>query len=603
MSKIKVADYIINTLADLGIEKVFLVYGAANGDLVDAFTRNKNIEYVCNYSELWAGYAAEGYMRVSENFGVELVTSGPGGHSLVCPIGQFFYNSLPGLFITGQINSKFMRPSEEVRQVGFQETDIVSIVKPITKYAVCIKQPEDVRYELEKALFLMKSGRPGPVLLDIPLDIQKILIDPDKLIGYTQIKQNYDITDIAKKSVNFINDLKKSVRPCIIVGGGCHNVNRKKLLNLLTKLQIPTFPTWNAIDIISSDLDYYSGRIGTYGGPGRNFAIQNSDLILGLGTRISGRITGGQPATFARAAKLYLADIDPANLQPKLQQHRFDVGIHSDINLLLDILDTKTLSYSQNSIHKSWLQKSIEWRDKYDPFKEHIVDENICDPYLFIHKLSESLTKNDIILGDVGGNIVIMNHCFKTKQGQKFITNNGNSAMGQSFAASIGACLANKGNGQIIAVCGDGCMSMSSCELQTVKSYNLPIKIFIINNKCYGITKAFQQANFEGRFEACCPEKGYTPPDFIKVAHAYDIKAFSVLNNGGIDEAIQNALAYNGPILCDIRCDNFCTYLPKITGWESPIEDMEPRLSIEEMEENMSIPLTKFSYNIRNISA
>ena len=374
----KVADYIINYLADYGIEDVFLVYGAANGDLVDAFTRNDKIRYIAVMHEQGGGFAAEGHSKISGKIGVAMATSGPGGMNFVTPIGNCFYDSIPCLFITGQINSKFMRPDKSIRQIGFQETDIVSVVNPMTKYAKTITNPSDIKYELEKALHMATEGRPGPVLLDIPIDVQKSDVDEESLLGYdVSLKTMYDTDTITKQVDKYIEDLKSSERPCLMIGGGVRLSGAvDELLELGRYLKIPMFPTWNALDIVSSEYEYYGGRIGTYGGAGRNFGIQNSDLLLAIGSRISGRITGGNIHTFAREAKKYMVDVDKAGLQKKLQQVPFDECIYSDAKLFIKILIERLKS--------GHLPKFDSWVDILQTMETHLWASQLLEQWVLL---------------------------------------------------------------------------------------------------------------------------------------------------------------------------------------------------------------------------
>jgi len=591
----KVADYIIKYLEDCGIREVFVVYGAANGDLIDAFTRMKKIKYICTMHEQGGGFAAEGYAKISGGFGVSIATSGPGGMNLVTPIGNCFYDSIPCLFMTGQINSRFLRCDSSIRQVGFQETDIVGIVKPITKYAVMITSPESVKYELDKAIHIMKSGRPGPVLLDIPLDVQKKDIDPKMLCGYDAPTVSGNSVEFPQQVTQYLDDLKKSKRPVLMIGGGVGIANATGLLQkLLDVLKIPAFPTWNALDIVCSDNEYYGGRIGTYGGPGRNFAIQNSDLILAIGSRISGRITGGNIMSFAREAKKYVVDIDPVLLQRKLQQVPFDVNILCDAHLFIETLIDSAKKRPLPDF-SNWMTVTRNWKEKYDPVKKEHFDPKRVDvhPYAFARILSEQCGSHDVIAADCGGNIVVMNHAFKTKYGQRYFTNNGNSPMGFSMCGAIGAWFArsqSKVHCNVICIIGDGGMTMNIQELSTLKNYGVNVKVFVINNHIYGITKAFQEINFEGRSEACGP-KGYAPPDFISIAKAYGIDTVKIDSNkrADIERGIQLAFKNNGPVVIDVVCDEFHSYYPKISGWKTPIEDMEPYLPREEFKANMSI--------------
>jgi len=596
----KVADYIINHLSDIGIKEIFVVYGHANGDLVDAFTRNDKIRYIAVMHEQGGGFAAEGYSKVSGNIGVAMSTSGPGGMNLVTPIGNCFYDSVPCLFITGQINSQFMRPNKSIRQIGFQETDIVSIVKPITKYAKMITDKNDVRYELERAIHMAKEGRPGPVLLDIPLDIQKQDIeDVSKLLGFEDTVGNvYNEETINKQIDKYIEDLKNSERPCLMIGGGVRSSGAlDEILELGRELKIPIFPTWNALDIICNDYEYYGGNIGTYGGKGRNFGIQNSDLLLAIGSRISGRITGGNIHSFAREAKKYMVDVDIAGLQKKLQQVPFDECIYSDAKLFINLLIEKLKSEDLPDF-SWWVDRVKGWRDKYDPVnKDMFKPTKYVHPYAFIRILSEEMTENDIFCGDCGGNVVVTNHSFETKTGQRYFTNNGNSPMGFSFAGGLGAAVAADKSKNVVCVIGDGGFNMNIQELQTLVNYDIPLKTIIMNNHIYGITKAFQVTNFEGRMEACGPI-GYNPPNFVDIVNAYKIPTM-IVDDGSdyekVREQIREFLNHKGPIVMDLNCHEYHNYNPKIIGWETPIEDMYPYLDEEEFNSNMYIEPIKYT--------
>ena len=589
----KLSDYVIDYLADYGIEDIFVVYGAANGDLIDAFTRNDKTRYIAVMHEQGGGFAAEGYSKVKNKLSATIATSGPGGMNFVTPIGNCFYDSVPCLFITGQINSNFMRPNEDIRQIGFQETDIVSIVKPITKYAKLVKDPLDIKYELEKAIFEATNGRPGPVLLDIPINIQKQQIEPEKLIGFDKSTVKvYNNEHIEQSVESYIADLKNSKRPCLMIGGGVRISGAiDKLLDVGKQLKIPMFPTWNALDIVCSDYEFYGGRIGTYGGVGRNFGIQNSDLLLAIGSRISGRITGGNIHSFAREAKKYMVDVDLHGLQRKLQQVPFDECILSDAGVFLDILSEKLKKHSLPNF-ESWHKKVMNWKTKYDPVKDEMFDSTkYVNPYAFTRILSEEMNKDDIFCGDCGGNIVVANHSFLTKTGQRYFTNNGNSPMGFSFAAGIGAALAAKENQTVVCMIGDGGFNMNIQELQTLLNYNVPLKTIILNNHIYGITKAFQETNFEGRSEACGP-KGYNPPDFVPIIDSYKVPTMKVESGQDynlVRKQIKEFLSFDGPIVMDLNCHEYHSYNPKVIGWETPIEDMYPYLDEEEFRSNMII--------------
>ncbi len=588
----KIADFIINHLADCGIDRMFVVYGAANGDLIDAFTRTNKTQYIAVMHEQGGGFAAEGYAKIKGKPGVAIATSGPGGMNLLTSMGNCYYDSVPCIFITGQIHSQFLRPDPSIRQVGFQETDIVSMARPVTKYAKMITDPVDVRYELEKALFICQEKRPGPVLLDIPLDVQKKEIDPDKLIGFDArcVTSTYNLDIIDKQIDAYIKDLRASSRPVIMVGAGVRIANAVEELRDLGQLvKIPCFPTWNALDIVTSDYEYYGGRIGTYGGAGRNFGIQNADLLLAIGSRISGRITGGNIRSFARAAKKYVVDVDESLLQRKLQQVPFDENIPCDAKIFLQRLIGKLKSGGrQLPDFSAWTSKAMEWKRKYDPVrKEYFDHKDNIHPYAFMRILSQKMDRDAILVGDCGGNIVVSNHAFETKYGQRNITNNGNSPMGFSFAGAMGAWFAAPGR-QVVCTIGDGGFNMNIQELQTFINYGVKVKTFILNNHIYGITKAFQETNFQGRAEACGPA-GYNPPDFVKIANAYGVKTITISNHKEMEAKIDEVLKYDGAVVCDVNMHEYHTYEPRIFGWKTPIEDMYPYLPRDEFRANMFI--------------
>jgi len=631
----KVADYIIQTLEDHGISHAFLVYGAANGSLVDAFTRMKNIKYVCAQHEQAAGFMAEGYAKVSGNFGVAIATSGPGGMNLVTPIGNCFYDSVPCLFLTGQVKTQFMRPDDSIRQIGFQETDIVSIVTPITKYAVMITDAKDVPTELEKAIAIMKSGRPGPVLIDLPIDVQKADI---KVKHSYRREMKTPLPSVANHCRMLLNAIKNSKRPYILVGGGA----RRAIMGIKyisDKFNIPVSPTWNAIDLVTSDWPNYAGRVGTYGGDGRNFGIQNCDLLICIGTRISGRITGGDPESFARSAKKWVIDIDKSNDEAlKSQGIKIDNFIHADANHFLhefvDFVEKNVDKQNRllDGYFDKWMIQCLAWKERYDPVKLHLASEHeYVNPYAFMRMLSNLCGPHDIIVSDCGGNQVIFAHSFKTKDGQRCFTNNGNSPMGFSMCGAMGAWFAQTKKQpsplmdklidscnltqftlpgenltvkewypNVICIIGDGGMQMNIQELQTMKNYGIIIIVIVLINHIYGITKAFQKVNFEGRAEACEPPH-YTVPDFAKIASSYGISNISIHKNEDINIALQQFLKMPGPSIMDVNCHDWHEYYPKISGWKTPIEDMEPLLSNEEFINNMLIPISKTSKCARGL--
>jgi acetolactate synthase-1/2/3 large subunit len=584
---VKLADYVITYLRDAGITKVFQVYGAATGDLVDAFSRIKGIDYICPIHEQAASFMAETYTKVTGKISCAMATSGPGGINLLNGIANCYYDSIPCLFITGQINTQFIKKHPSIRQVGFQENDIVAMAKSITKYAKLVTDSSEIRYILDKAIHEATSGRPGPVLIDIPIDVQRVNVEPSQLRKFNPTPLKFDYAFIQGQIDELIRDLGKAKRPVLLVGGGVRLANAVEPLRLLADvLKMPCIPTWNATDIITSDYEYYGGRVGTYGGPGRNFAIQNADLLLTIGSRISGRITGGNVKSFARAAKKYIVDIDTWNLNPDLQEVEGDVNIYADAGIFIRLLLEK-LRYTKLPDYSNWVTKTLNWVFKYPVLLPEYQNDKFVHPYVFIKALSEACGPDDIIVVDCGGNAVVTFQGFETKQGQRLISSNGNSPMGYSFAGAIGACFAEPDK-RVICLIGDGGFQMNIQELQTIRHYGLKLKTFILNNHCYGITHQFQTTNYGSRFLASGPD-GYSVPNFLEITAAYDIATYKINNHGNLDKEINQVLDFDGPIVCDVDIDHHAEYEPRISGWKTPIEDMHPYLSRKEFRENMII--------------
>ena len=596
-TEVKVADYIIEFFGERGVSDIFMLYGAANGHLVDGFTRSQSTRYIATMHEQGAGFAAECYSKTKGVPAVALVTSGPGAHNLVTSIANCFYDSVPAIFLTGQINANYMRPDPEIRQVGFQESDIVSIVEPITKYAKMISNVEEVKYVLEKAWHIANDGRPGPVVLDIPINIQEAYFEPEKQIGFNKTAMRVDCDeDVLRQQIrNYLDDLERAERPVLLIGGGVRTANCvNELQELLKILKIPAYVTWNGLDIVKGDNPLYGGRVGTYGGPGRNLGIQNTDLLFAIGSRVSGRVTGGNVSTFAREAKKYIVDVDQIMLQPHLQQVPFDVNIFADLSKFFPVFieEAKRRDIPEKTV---WNTKCAEWKHRYDTTAPWMFEsdayswegQNRTHPYAFLRELGERAPGNAIFVGDLGGVSAAIGHALELREDQLFQTNNGNAPMGFSFAAAMGAKVAAPDR-EVIAIIGDGGMNINIQEFQTLINYGISIKTIIMNNQVYGITKAFQETNFEGRMEACGPV-GYSPPNFVKIANAYGIETAVCENNEERVEKIDWLLSRTGPALLDVDMCEYHVYEPRIFGWSTPIEDMYPYLPREELLEQLYI--------------
>ena len=583
------SDYTLKFLEKKKIKKVFLITGGAISFMVDAFSRNKKIQYISAAHEQSAAMMADSYSRLGPNFSCTMVTSGPGATNLITGIACSYFDSIPSLHICGQVNTYEQQDGDKstknVRQVGFQETDIVSIAKPITKYAYKVKDVSEIRYVLEKAHYIATTGRPGPVLIDIPMDLQRIKVNPKKLKPFKP--------KIDKKKFNYKNTilkienlLKKSKKPVIVLGGGIkYGKSEQNLTGFLKSFKIPVVTTWSGVDLVDYNNKKYIGNIGVYGSRAANFAVQNSDLILCLGTRLDTRVTGGVPKSFARKAKKIVVDIDKYELGKK-RGLKIDLKVESDIKIFFQ----EYRKYKKNNTNREdWLQRCNNWKIKYPIILEEFYKEKkYVNPYVFIDKLSKTLNKKDIIIADDGGHLTWTIQSFKVKFGQKLFSAFGNSPMGYALPASIGASIA-KNKKRVICIDGDGSIQINLQELHTIDKLQLPIKIFILNNDGFGIIKQFQELYLGKRYEAS--GKGVSNPNFKKVSNAFNIN-YNLIKNHSDLKKLNKIISSNKPEIIEIKLRNNQKIIPKLQ-FGNPIEDLSPLLPRSEFYKNMDISLIK----------
>jgi acetolactate synthase I/II/III large subunit len=588
------ADYILKFLISKNVKNVFLMTGGAVSFIVDAFSKNKKIKYTCVAHEQSAAMMADAYSRCDKGFGATMVTSGPGAQNLITGIACSWFDSVPVIHISGQVNknelSSSNKTTRKVRQIGFQETDIVSMVKPITKFAYQLKNSNEIKYILEKAFYIANEGRPGPVLIDIPMNLQKEKINLSKLRRFRsyKIKNNIKITkEIFKIHKLLIN----SKRPVLILGGGLRiSKALNELEKLLKKINIPIVTTWSGLDVIDFYNNNYIGCIGVYGSRAANFSVQNADLILNLGSRLDTRVTGGKPETFARLAKIISIDIDKYELNKKRGLNIY-LKINQDLKNFLSIfnLKSKNFKYSASS---AWMNVCKKWKLIYpNVILSYKKKRKYVNPYFFIDRLSDRLNNKDIIVADSGGNLTWTIQSFKIKKGQRLFSAYGNSPMGYALPAALGASLANKKK-RIICIVGDGGIQVNIQELQTMVSNNIPVKLFIINNNSYGIIKQFQDLYLGGRYEATIPSKGVTIPDFKKISNAYGINYSVIKKNNQIDKVLKKVLKSEKPEFINVVIDPNQKIIPKLQ-FGKPIEDLSPLLSRTEFNKNMLVPQIK----------
>ena len=586
-----VADYILKFLISKNVNNVFLITGGAISFVVDAFSRNKKIKYTCVAHEQAAAMMADAYSRVCKGFGATMVTSGPGAQNLITGMACSWFDSVPVIHISGQVNSFELSSSnkttKKVRQVGFQETDIVSIVRPITKFAYQLKKPSEIKYALEKAFYLSNEGRPGPVLIDIPMNLQREKINLNKIKSFIAPKIKFN-----KKIIYQVNKIKflieKSKRPILILGGGIRmSKAMHEVEKFLKKVNIPIVTTWSGLDTIDYKNKNYIGNIGVYGSRAANFAVQNSDLIINFGSRLDTRITGGKPGTFARAAKVVSIDIDKYELNKKRGLDIY-LKINQDIKFFLSIFDLKSKKFKFSASYE-WKKICREWKLKYPNVQSiYYKQKNYVNPYCFIEILSNKLNKKDIIIADDGGHLTWTMQAFKVKKGQRVFSAFGNSPMGYAFPAALGAAIAEK-NKRVICIDGDGSIQINIQELQTMVANKLPVKLFIINNSGYGIIKQFQELYLEKRYEASIPAKGVTNPDFKKISNAYGINYSEIKSNKEIEKVLDKILNSKKPEFINVIINQNQKIIPKLQ-FGKPIEDISPLLSRSEFKKNMIIP-------------
>ncbi len=593
---IRLSEYVINFLAKEKVKHIFMVSGGGGMFLIDSLGRSKDIQYVCNHHEQASAMCAEGYQRVNGNLGVALVTTGPAGTNVITGLLCSWNDSIPVIVISGQVASKFLIGDTGLRQRGTHEVNIIKIVESVTKYAVIVTDAYKIRYHLEKAVYLSRHGRPGPVWLDIPLDIQATMIDETKLESFSENDESIiSIPRINKGEVEGIAKLLlESKRPIIVAGNGIRLAGlQEEFLRFIEAHRIPVVTTKLGFDLIYDAHKFLAGRIGTYGQRAGNFAVQNADFVLVLGSRLAFTTTGYQAEWFARGAKKVIVDIDPGQL--KHLNIKADIAVQADLKDFFPELSKALRGKVPDT--DAWVFRCQDWRKKYPAvLSEWRKEKKYVNPYYFFEALSEELDNDDIVITDQGATFYCSTPAFKLKKGQRLFTNGGFSPMGYGLPASIGACFANNKK-RIICVHGEGGLEMNIQELQTIVQYRLPIKLFVFNNQGYLSIKHTQSAYFNGFFVGSDPASGVTCPDTSKIARAYGIASLRIKNHKGMYTQIRKALKTRGPIMVDVVLDPMQPFIPRVTSERGPdgkfiskpLEDMYPFLDRKEFFSNMVV--------------
>lgn len=591
---IKLTDYICNYLANLGVKDVFMISGGGAMHLVDSVGKHPKLKYYCPHHEQAAAIAAEGYARTSGKIGVVVVTSGPGGtNTLTGVIGQWL-DSIPCLYLSGQVKKETTiehYPKLNLRQIGDQEINIIDIVKPVTKYAVMVNDPKTIRYHLEKAIYLATHGRPGPVWLDIPLDVQSAQVDQAKLKGYKPDKNKPTELKIDK----FLKLLKTAQRPVVIAGHGIRISGSEKLFfSLIDRLNIPVVSTFNGFDLMPTNHPLFIGRLGTVGDRAGNFAVQNSDLIICLGTRNNIRQISYNWKSFGREAKKVVVDIDPAELvKPTLKA---DLPINADVKGFIKASLPRS-SAIKSATWTKWLHWCQERKVKYPVvLPKYYQQKQLVNPYVFIKTLTEKLDAKAIVVAGNGTACVTLFQAGIVKIGQRMFWNSGCASMGYDLPASIGACIAANKE-QVVCLAGDGSLQMNIQELQTVAYHQLPIKIFVLNNSGYISIRQTQESFFNKHYVACDTTCGVSMPDIIKVANAYGLKTKRIEGQDNLAKELKEVLEEKGPFVCEIMLMPDYKFSPKLASQKlpdgrmvsKPLEDLWPFLDRKEFKGNLLI--------------
>lgn len=590
-----VSDLILDFLVKQKVSEVFLMTGGHVAFLLDRLYGREDIGYVCVAHEQAASMAADGYSRVKpDSIGVSIATSGPGATNLLTGIGCSWFDSIPSLHITGQVNSYEAKGDREVRQIGFQEMDIINMAKPITKWAVTVDKPENILWYLEKAVHVAKSGRPGPVLLDIPMDFQRQDVDFDSLKRFTPEEAPITPDNFAELVAQCADMLKNAERPAILAGGGVRNAGATAVLReLAEKTGAPVCLSMNGIDAFPHDHPNYGGFIGVYGNRGGNLTLANSDLIIAVGSRLDSRQTGVNTDNFARFAKKVVVDIDPTEIGSRFEP---DVAVNCDAKVFLDgLLDT----IADTSVAADWIEKVGQWREAYPPCPREYADTPELNPYMFLEALSRHLGPDDTVALDTGQNMVWGTQTIHPRKNIRMWTAGGMSPMGYSFPASMGARFA-KEEGRAISIIGDGGMQINIQELETLKRHNLNMTVFVINNSGLGLIRQFQDDYLGSRHVAATKPQGYTSPDFVKIGTAYGIKSLRISNPSELESVIAESFAHDGPVVVDVQVPKDCNVIPKAL-MAHPMEDQFPYVDKDEFLSNMIVdPMDPDSYRLDN---
>jgi acetolactate synthase-1/2/3 large subunit len=598
--KLKLSDWVANTVVDHGIRHVFMITGGGAMHLNHSFASHQGLACIFNHHEQACAIAAESYYRLSNRLALVNVTSGPGGTNAITGVYGAWVDSIGMLVISGQVKWETTVRSTglPLRQLGDQELDICRLVEPITKYCVMIKEPQSIRYHLEKAIYLATHGRPGPCWIDIPVDVQGAQIDPDQLGGFdpTELDEPWQRLDLAQVSVDILARIRAAKRPVVFAGPGIRLSGQcDAFIRLVEKLGIPVVTGFNAHDLLWTEHPLYCGRPGTIGDRAGNFVVQNADLLLILGSRLNIRQVSYNWQTFARAAYKIWIDIDPVELEKPTVIP--DMPVCADLKDLLPVLGDTPWS-GPTVVHNDWLTWCKERLRRYPVVLPEYWHNRRISPYCFMQTLFERMGDDAVIVAANSTACITSFQSAALKPRQRLWSNSGSAPMGYDLPAAIGACKAS-GDKPVICLAGDGSIMMNLQELQTIVGERLPIKIFILNNKGYLSIFHSHRNMFKGVEVGAGPTSGVTFPDFPKLIAAFGFPFRRCERHVDMSDAIVATLNADGPAVCEIMLDENQPFAPKLAAKQLPsgrimspaLEDLSPFLPREELRDNMLIDL------------
>ena len=566
----KASDYIVSFFEQRGVNVVFGYIGGMITHLVDSLGQNENMRYIQTYHEQTAAIAAEGYAIESGKFGVAICTSGPGVTNMMTGIADAFFGSIPVLFISGQVNTYEYKYDKPIRQQGFQEMEVVNVVKPITKYAVLLDKPEDIRCELEKAVYIATHGRKGPVAIDLPMNISRAEIDPEQLRGYEPEEE--ELSNIPTEEV--VKLIENAKRPIILLGGGADGVG-EYINKFLAETNIPVITSLMGRGIIDETYPHYVGMVGSYGNRCANMAVAKADLLITLGSRMDTRQTGAMYQEFLKDGKIIHVDLD----ENELEYHRLEnrLKVHASVEDFLNVLDKEKITYQDYSTWNSWIAKL---KDNYSQDRE--VERFVYNkaPYQLLQRLNEISEEGDVFTVDVGQNQMWSAQTLKLKKGQRFVNSGGLAPMGFAMPAAIGIAFANPKK-TIYCVTGDGGFHMAIQSMLTIAQYNLNIKVVVINNSALGMITQFQHLYFNDRMYGTTKTGGFINPDLKTLSKAYSVRYSEYTN-----ESLNEFEAIDGPRMVNYVVNGLTTVSPKLE-YNKPIDKPSPQLPDDEYQKVM----------------